>query len=125
MRNAPTKLLCSERQKGIRIFTIGSDLMEIPELGQEDISVEDALKHLLVDSAELCGSVRASEIEDIVIVEMRNVKVQPETQVYRELLGSLPTSLAASAVSTIRRRQVVIDDERITPSKTVARLILK
>jgi hypothetical protein len=124
MRNAPTKLLCGEPQKGIRIFTIGSDLMQVPELGQANLSVEDALKHILVDSAELCSSVRASEIEDTVIVEIHDVKVQPETQVYRELLGSLPTSLAASAVSTIRRKQVVIDDERITPSKTIVRFTL-
>lgn len=123
MRLAPTLLLPEDKaQVGIRVFTAGAYLGQVAEIGNEDIAIEDALQHILVESAELCSSVRASEIEDTVVVQIDNVKVKPESELYRDLLGSLPTSLAASVVAAVRSAPVVIADEDITPSKTIARL---
>jgi hypothetical protein len=115
LKAAPATLLPEDRaQEGIRIFTPGAYLGQVKEIRTEDMAIEDALQYVLVESAELCSSVRASEIEDTVVVEIDDVKVQSESKSYRHLLGSLPTSLAASVVA-------VITDEDITPAKTVAR----
>jgi hypothetical protein len=120
---APTTLLSKDKaQEGIRIFTPGAFLGQVNDIRKEDMAIEDALQYVLVESAELCSSVRASEIEDTIVVEIDDVKVQSESESYRHLLGSLPTSLAASVVAVVRAAPVVIRDEEITPAKTVARL---
>ena len=125
MRAAPTTLLSEDKsQDGIRVFTAGAYLGQVEEIKSEDVTVEDALGYILVESAELCTSVRASEIEDTIVIEIDVVKVEPESESYRTLLGSLPTSLAASVVSAIKGAPVVIANEDITPAKTVARLLI-
>jgi hypothetical protein len=125
MRLAPTLLLPEgAEQEGIRVFTAGAYLGQVAEIGNEDTTIEDALHYILVESAELCSSVRASEIEETIVVELDNVKVEPESESYRDLLGSLPTSLAASAVATARAAPVVIADEDIAPTRTIARLLI-
>lgn len=125
MRAAPTTLLSEDKsQDGIRVFTAGAYLGEVEEIKSEGVTVEDALEYILVESAELCTSVRASEIEDTIVIEIDVVKVEPESESYRTLLGSLPTSLAASVVSAIRGGPVVIANEDITSTKTVARLLI-
>ncbi len=125
MRAAPATLLSEDKsQDGIRVFTAGAYLGQVAEIRGEDVTIEDALEYILVESAELCTSVRASEIEDTIVIEIDDVKVEPESESYRTLLGSLPTSLAASVVASIRGVPVVIANEDIAPTKTVARLLI-
>jgi hypothetical protein len=127
MRAAPTRLLSEEdgndqtEQEGIRLFTPGAYLGQVKEIRTEDTTVEDALHYILVESLEMCNSVRASEVEDTVVVEIDGVRLKSESQEYRQLLGSLPTSLAASVVAIVRGAPVVITNEDITPAMTVAR----
>lgn len=123
MRAAPLTLLDERNtQAGIRVFTAGAYLGQVPEIRGEDTSIEEALQHLLVDYAELCSLVRASEIEDTIVVEINDVKLRPESRNYRDFLGSLPTSLAASLVCVMKDAPVMVADEEVTPAKTVARL---
>jgi hypothetical protein len=126
MLAAPTTLLDEnggqQQQEGIRIFTPGAYLGEVKEIRIEDIGIEEALQYILVESAELCSTVRASEIEDTIVVEMNDVRVQSESETYRHLLGSLPTSLAASVVAVVRGSPVIITNEEITPTRNIARL---
>jgi hypothetical protein len=123
MRAAPTELLSEdEAQQGIRVFTAGAYLGQIEEIRDRDVTIEDALNYILVESAELCSSIRAYEIEDTIVLEIDDVKVESETQTYRNLLGSLPTSLATSAISAMKKAPLVVTNEDITPTKTVARI---
>jgi hypothetical protein len=125
MRAAPTTLLPEEKaQAGIRVYTPGAYLGLVEEVNGEDVTIEDALQYVLVESAELCSVVRAAEIEDTIVLEIDDVKVEPESRSYRNVLGSFPTSLAACIVSTVKGAPVMITNEDITPTRTVARLLI-
>jgi hypothetical protein len=90
MRLAP-KSLAGNGQKGILVYPVGSELTKIPEF-QDGLSLEEALKYVLVESANVCSRVMAEETESLVIVGMKDADVNIQGQKYLDALGSLPTS---------------------------------
>ena len=105
--------------KGLSIFPIGAALGRAQEL--RGTSLENALNFVLIQSAEICSSIRVSELESIVIVEFSNVKIITEGKEYSETLGSIPSSLAACVIATVRNQKVRILDEETAERRTVAR----
>jgi hypothetical protein len=141
VRHAPTRLLSpGKRQEGIRIFTAGSYLGLVPDIRKEGASVEDILRQVLVETTKLCSSVKALEMEDNIVVEMIHDQVwtMEDTEVdemihdhlwsgpeaHRILLGSVPTSMAASIVAAAKSSPVTIEKEEISPTRTVAHFVL-
>src|SRR5712664_1021495 len=64
MRQAP-KSLVSDNQKGVLVYPIGSVLTRIPEF-QNGISLEERIRYILVESADICSQVIAEETRDII-----------------------------------------------------------
>lgn len=135
MRSAPTTLThAGDRQGGILVFTAGSYLGLIPGTRGKDTPllsellpdqlIERRLSRILTDSTKLCSSVIASKDDDTIVVEMRNVKAWPEPESLRKVLGSFPSSLAASIVAAVFAAPVAITGEEITRKSTVARLLI-
>lgn len=112
---------CEAHQKGIRVFTPGACLADLMTVLGQDVELEDALQHVLVESAEFCSSVRASKLRNSIVVQINNIKVDVESKTYRKLLGSLPTSVAACVIVAVERKPVVVLDEEITLTRTVTR----
>ena len=105
--------------KGLRIFPIGAALGRAQEL--RGTSLENALNFVLIQSAEICSSIRVSELESIVIVEFSNIKIITEGKEYSETLGSIPSSLAACVIATVRNQKVRILDEETAERRIVTR----
>ena len=124
MGQAPTGLLPSDaHQRGIRVFSAGSSLVGVLGAGADESSgVEEALRRVLVEEARLCSSVKAVKTGNAIVVEMRNARAGQETESHKMILGSLPTSLAASVVATVTTSPVAIEAEEITLKRTIARL---
>jgi hypothetical protein len=106
LRGAPRRVVTlAGGQPCLMVFPPGAEVVRVSELG-EGVGLEEALSYILVDVTELCSSLRASEAEDVVVLEMRGVKAETEAPRYRELLGSIPSSLAACVVAAVLRRPV-------------------
>ncbi len=118
MRKAPTGIVSTE-QAGVLLYPLSADLGRIPEL-QRDMSLEDALAFILVESAGLCSAVRESEVGNTVVVEIENIKVNTESTRYLETLGSIPTSVAACIITILRKTSVTFLGEQITSNRTIA-----
>jgi len=113
IRTAPRRVMTmAEGEPGLMVFPPAAELVRAAELG-EDIKLEEALRYLLVDVTELCSTVRASEVEDQIVLEMKNVKIGTEAPRYRALLGTIPSSLAACAIATVTKRGVCLLDETV------------
>jgi hypothetical protein len=123
LRNAqPVLLPPDSKQTGVRVFTAGSTVGLLPEIWDDDLSIEETLRRILVQSTKLCSSVKALEVEDSIVLEISDVKEELESNSYRALLGTLPVSIAASIVSAVKGLPFEISSEEIGSRRTVARL---
>jgi hypothetical protein len=120
MRGAPTKILPGDSQKGILVTTATAGLGLVREVRDENQDAESALQYVLVESSELCSSVKMSQLDDTIIAEMETVKVSSESAAYVELLGSLPTSIAATVLAIREKSPIILVDEKIAATKTIA-----
>jgi hypothetical protein len=112
MQEAPRRVLSmADGEPGLIVFPPGAEVVRVSELG-EDVSLEETLRYFLGDVTELCSSVKVSELEGDIILEMKNVKVRTEAPKYRTLLGSIPSSLAACVIASVTKRSVRLIDER-------------
>ena len=125
MWKAPASLLQFEEgqegQKGLLLFPIGASVGGIPSLAAgTSMNIEESLDEVLVEPG-ICSSVAVAETGNLTIVEMRGVKVKTGDTLYSRVLGSIPVSLAASVIAAVQSRPVIILDERIEHSRTIAR----
>jgi hypothetical protein len=121
MRNAP-KYISKENRNGLLIFPPGAKISEVPELQTEQNLIEDALHLILVELAEICSYATVSEVEDIIILELGNVRVSldPNSNCSRTL-GSLPASLGACVITAVRKVPLMFVDEKLFGTRSISR----
>jgi hypothetical protein len=118
MRSAPKNLVGSN-QKGVLVYPVGSELTRIPEF-QDGLSLEETLKYVLVESANICSRVMADETDSLIIVGMKDADVNIQGQRYLDSLGSLPASLAACVIAALHNRPVTLLEERKDGDRLIA-----
>jgi hypothetical protein len=118
MRQAP-KILVDNNQKGVLVYPVGSELSRIPEF-QDGLSLEESLRYVLVESANICSQVMAEETGSLVIVGMKGADLDIQGQRYRDSLGSLPSSLAACVIAMLHNKPVTLIEEKRDGDRTVA-----
>jgi hypothetical protein len=115
-----------ENLQGVLVYPVGATVPNIPELKTDQdsttVSIQDALEFVLVESTELCTSLNSSEIGENVIVEMDGIKIKTQGKSYVKYLGSIPASLAAAVVATVKSKAVSIVDESDTLDRKLVRL---
>jgi hypothetical protein len=119
MWNAPTKVT---DRRGLLIFPIGAAIGEILTSTEEDLDLEECLRQVVVDSADLCSAIMVSEAANTIVVRFTGVKIQADSSLYSSILGSIPTSITACVVCAMRKRPVVVLDELISQDRILARL---
>jgi hypothetical protein len=122
MRRAPRSMV-KEHQEGVLVYPVGSEFSRIPEF-QDGFSLEDGLKYILVESTDLCSRVMAEETGKTIIVGMKDPETDVEGQIYRDSLGSLPSSLAACVIATLHEKPVTLIEERKSGDRLIARFRL-
>jgi hypothetical protein len=118
MRLAPKSLIGGD-QKGVLIYPVGSELTTIPQL-RDGLSLEETLRYVLVESANICSRVMAEETESLIIVGMKDADVNIQGQRYLDSLGSLPSSLAACVIASLRNKPVTLLEERKAGDRLIA-----
>jgi hypothetical protein len=118
MRQAP-KSLASSNQKGMLVYPVGSELTKVPNF-EDGISIEERLRYILVESANLCSRVMAEETGSRIIVGMKDADLNIQGQKYLKSLGSLPSSLAACVIAMARRQPVTLIEEKTDGDRMVA-----
>jgi hypothetical protein len=110
---------------GVLVYPVGATIPSLPELkvNEDDVDVippiQNALPFVLVEVAELCTAVNSSEIGENIIVELEGVKKIPLGKAYETYLGSVPASLVATTIATVRGKAVSIVEETDTPTRKV------
>jgi hypothetical protein len=122
MKQAP-KSLVGNNQKGLLVYPVGSELNRVPEF-QEVLSLEEKLKYVLVESANICSRVMVEETGSVTIVAMESADLNIQGQKYLDSLGSLPSSLAACVIVTLHNKPVTLLEERRVGDRLIARFRL-
>ncbi len=122
MRQAP-KSLIGDHQKGLLVYPVGSELNRIPEF-QDGLSLEEGLRYVLIESADICSRVMVEQAGNLIVVGMKGAHVDIQGKNYQKSLGSLPSSLAACVVATFYRKPVTLMDERKNSDRLIARFRL-
>ncbi len=112
---------------GILVYPVGATIPSLPELKvdeDDDVNatipaIQNALPFVLVEVAELCTAVNSSEIGENIIVELEGVKKITLGKAYESYLGSVPASLVATTIATVRGKPVSIVEETDTPTRKV------
>jgi hypothetical protein len=110
MRQAPRSLV-GNNQKGVLVYPVGSELSKIPEF-QDGLSLEERLRYVLVESANICSQVMAEDTGSLIIVGMKGADLNIQGQRYRDSLGSLPSSLAACVIAALQNKPVTLFEEK-------------
>jgi hypothetical protein len=118
MRKAP-KSLVGNNQKGLLLYPVGSELSRIPEF-QDGLSLEERLRYVLVESANICSQVMAEETGNLIIVGLKGADLNIQGQRYMASLGSLPSSLAACVIAALHNKPVILLEERRTSDRLTA-----
>jgi hypothetical protein len=115
---------------GVRVYPVGASVPNIPALKNDGdgtsslISIQDALEFVLIESSGVCSTLNSSELGENIIVEMDGIKIKTTYPSYLKYLGSIPSSLVASVIATIRNKPVSIVDETDTLDRKLVRLKL-
>jgi hypothetical protein len=118
MRQAP-KSLVGNHQEGMLVYPVGSDLSKIPDF-QDGLSLEERLRYVLVESADICSRVMVEETGTLIVVGMNGADMDIQGQKYLSSLGSLPSSLAACIIATVHDRPVTLIEERKAGDRLIA-----
>lgn len=119
MWNAPTRVTDG---RGLLVFPVGAAIGEILTSTEEDLDLEECLRQVVVDSADLCAAIMVSEAENTIVVRFTGVKIQADSSLYSRIMGSIPTSITACVVCAIKKRPAVVLDELISQDRILARL---
>jgi len=95
----------------------------IPEF-QDGFSLEEGLRYVLVESADICSRVMVEQTGNLIVVGMKGADMDIQGRKYQKSLGSLPSSLAACVVATFYHKPVTLMDERKNSDKLIARFRL-
>jgi hypothetical protein len=122
----PIEFFKGDRNRGIKIMPAGSRIgMLLQErIENHGLDLEDQLRKILIDSTELCSSLTMSETETEIVLDLENIQVSVDAPIYFKTLGSIPCSVAASVVASIRNQPLVILDEVRIGSRNICRFLL-
>jgi hypothetical protein len=101
------------------VYPVGSDLSKIPDF-QDGLSLEERLRYVLVESADICSRVMVEETGTLIVVGMNGADMDIQGQKYLSSLGSLPSSLAACIIATVHDRPVTLIEERKAGDRLIA-----
>jgi hypothetical protein len=107
----------------LMVYPPGAEVVRAAQLGEE-AKLEESLQLVLVDTAELCTSLRATVKDDTVAIQMWNPKVKTEAPRYVSTLGTLQASLAACVVATVLKKNVSLQEERPIGKKALVTFTL-
>jgi hypothetical protein len=110
MRYAP-KNLSNNNQKGLLVYPVGSELTRIPDF-VDGLSIDEKMRYVLVESANLCSRVMVEETGGLVIVAMKDADVKIQGEKYQSSLGTLPSSLAACVIAIVHNKPVTLVEEK-------------
>jgi len=110
MRYAP-KNLSNNNQKGLLVYPVGSELTRIPDF-VDGLSIDEKMRYVLVESANLCSRVMVEETGGLVIVAMKDADVKIQGEKYQASLGTLPSSLAACVIAMVHNKPVTLVEEK-------------
>ncbi|MDT7864349.1 MAG: hypothetical protein RQ922_00525 [Thermoproteota archaeon] len=89
-----------------------------------DFSLSEALEKVLVDMTEFCSKVIAVETAENIIIEITKPNTKEKLPQFSKCLGSLPASLAALTVVTMKKTPVRIVKEEVQKDKIYIHLRL-
>ena len=101
---------------GLIVFPPGSVAVRLASL-PEEVGVEDALAHVLVDFLEICESVKAVNEQGRVIVEINNPRTDTEYPRVNRSLGSAAVSVAGCVLARVTGSPVYLQSEDGTDKK--------
>jgi hypothetical protein len=107
-------------EPGLMVYPPGSEVVRLSSL-EEGGNIEDALSYVLVDFVEAVESLKAVQISDKVVVQMRGIRLTTEFSHYKKVFGSQPTSLVGCVLSYVLGRPVSFLDEKTSGSLVEAR----
>lgn len=113
-------LSIAQGAKGIMIFPPGSELPKVQDSSES--TYEHLLSSILVDAAELVGSVKAVENAETVNVEISKPKIHLQLPRFNRCLGSLPSSIAACTLAFKTKSRVTIESEQASDERILLRL---
>jgi hypothetical protein len=122
MRQAHKSLVGGD-QKGLLVYPVGAELIRMPEF-HDGFSLEERLKDVLVELADICSQVIAEEKGGVIIVGMKDAEADIQGQKYQDSLGSLPSSLAAEVIAALYDKPVTLLEERKSGDRLIARFKL-
>lgn len=108
-------------RKYLTIIPPSSEIIHVQELSEAEFN--DALNHVLVDLSELAESVESSIVGEYVVVKIRKPRGHVASWRFRNVLGSLEASIAASLLAKkcgiIRIvDEIDMEDERVITLET-------
>jgi hypothetical protein len=82
-----------------------------------DFSLNEALEKVLVDITEFCSKVMAIETAENIIVEITKPNMKEKLPHFSKCLGSLPASLVALTLATMKKTPIEILKEEVQKDK--------
>ena len=127
MHAAPRKLSeLKDCTTGFVLLPVGAEVGDIMASGDtgEDSLIE-TLRYVLVNFAQLCSWIKVTDLEDNIVLELGNVKLDVHITTYSKFLGSIPTSLTGCVLATQRQRPIAILDERTIGNRILVRFKIR
>lgn len=110
---APIRLITSAQgSSGLLVSPPASEVAGLTEFS-EGSSLEEAVKTLLVDAIGGAVSVNIAWDDELIFVEIVEPRIETAYPRFRKVLGALPTSIAACALTHRLGRPVIFEGERV------------
>ena len=116
---APIRLVTWSRgEPGIMVFLpVSIDMFS--SIG-EDSNAEEAISIVLVEQLEALESVKAIESGNKVIVRMSGSRIETELPIFKNVLGSLTTSIAGCVLAYIYNKPLAFIEEKLSGKVIIA-----
>ena len=122
VKNAPQRLIIKTGEHyGLQLIPLGAELLKTLE-PLEERNLEDTLKTMLVDLADIADDVKTAQKDNTIIVEITGTKIEVEAPRYLKTLGTIPSSIAATTVAATLKKPVKIVEETIEKRKITAKI---
>lgn len=83
----------------------------------QDLSLDEALEKVLVDTTEFCSKVKLVETVEGIVIEIDSPYTKEKLPYFSKCLGSLPASLCAIVTATVKKSALQIIKEEIDKNK--------
>jgi len=122
IKTAPQRLIIKTGEHyGLQLIPLGAELLKTLE-PLEERNLEDILKTMLIDLADMVDDVKTAQKDNIIIVEISGVKIEVEASKYLKILGTIPSSIAATTIAATLKKPVKIVEETVEKRKVTAKI---